>query len=322
MSEECGMEDRSQKSGRPPANRSARPYPSTAPWVFLTPYLLLTAVFFVYPFVNAIFLAFHRTNGPRSSIFVGLDNFAFVLSDPDFHTALLNTTIYALASILIQLPLSLGLALMLNSRKDRMKGVFRLILFSPQLVGQIFVGVLFGVVFLPRYGLFNRFLSQLIGWGLEKQWVADPTLVMPALIIISLWMYVGFNMIYFLAALQSVDQDLVEAAMIDGAGPWHVFRHVTLPAVMPTIIFVVVMSTIGSYQLFELPYALLNNGNDTGTYGPKNAGLTIVGYLYNTAFDAGDLGTGAAVGWILALVIFTLSMAQMKVLGSAYGDGK
>ncbi len=282
-----------------------------SPYVFLTPYVLLTCTFFVYPFVQAVLLAFYQTNGPRSRVFVGLSNFAFILSDPDFWTALRNTTVYALFSVFLQLPLSLGLALLLNTRRDRMRGFFRLLLFSPHLVGQIFVGVIFSVIFVPRYGLFNRFLQALMGWGLEERWLENPTLVMPALIVTSLWMYVGFNMIYFLAALQNVDTTLVEAAQIDGAGPWHVFWNVTLPAIKPVATFVVIMSTIGSFQLFELPYALLQGG-----FGPKNAGLTIVGYLYNSAFNAGDLGTGSAVGWILALIIFVISLIQIRISGT------
>ena len=246
----------------------------------------------------------------------GLSNFLFILRDSEFYTALRNTTVFAVFSVFLQLPLSLGLALLLNSRHDRMKGFFRLVLFSPHLVGQIFVGVIFSVIFVPRYGLFNRFLQALIGWGLEERWLENPALVMPALIVTSLWMYVGFNMIYFLAALQNVDRTLVEAAQIDGAGPWHVFRHVTVPAIKPVATFVVIMSTIGSFQLFELPYALLR-----GSFGPKNSGLTIVGYLYNSAFNAGDLGTGSAVGWILALIIFVISLAQIKVSGTMRTEG-
>lgn len=279
----------------------------SVPWIFLAPFLILTAMFFLYPFFSAIILAFHQTNGPASEVFVGFDNFSFVLTDPDFHTAIINTTIFAFASIFVQLPLSLGLAILLNNTKSKTTAFFRLIIFSPHLVGPIFVGVLFSVIFMPRYGLFNRFLQHLTGWGLEKQWLADSSLVMPALIIISMWMYVGFNMIYFLAALQDVDQGLVEAAKIDGAGPWNIFFNITVPAIKPIAVFVVIMSTIGSYQLFELPYALLQG------YGPKNSGLTIVGYLYNSAFASGDLGTGAAVGWILSLIIFTISMMQMKI---------
>ena len=285
----------------------------TAPWLFLSPYLVLTLIFFIYPFIYAIILAFYQTNGPKSWNFVGLENFAFVLADGDFHIAVWNTTIFALASILVQLPLSLGMALLLNSKKDRLKGVFRLILFSPYLVGQIFVGIIFSVIFMPRYGMFNRFLQEVIGWGLEKRWLENPNLVMPALIITAMWMYVGFNMIYFLAALQNVDQNLEEAALIDGANPWQLFWAVTFPAIKPVVLFVVVMSTIGSYQLFELPYALLQNAAGVAGYGPKDSGLTIVGYLYRTAFEAGDLGTGAAIGWLLAIIIFTISFMQMKI---------
>lgn len=282
-------------------------YHPAAPWVFLSPFIILTAIFFVYPFVNAVILAFYQTSGPSSRIFVGLDNFRFIISDPDFHTAIKNTSIYAAASVFIQLPLSLGLALLLNTGKDRLKGVLRLIIFSPHLVGSIFVGVLFSVIFMPRYGLFNRFLEELVGWGLEEQWLSNPALVMPAMIIISMWMYTGFNMIYFLAALQSVDKTLIEAATIDGANQWQLFRAVTLPTIKPVAVFVVVMSTIGSYQLFEMPYALLHG------FGPGNSGLTIVGYLYNTAFNSGDLGTGAAIGWVLSLIIFSITIFQMKI---------
>ncbi len=280
---------------------------SRTPWFFISPYLILTVVFFIYPFLDAIFLAFHQTNGPKSKIFVGWKNFTFVLSDSDFHTAFWNTTIYALASLCLQLPLSLGLALLLNSKKDRLKEVFRLILFSPHLVGQVFVGFIFSLLFMPRHGLFNRFLQKMIFWGLDQEWLSNPSLVMPALIIVSMWMYVGFNMIYFLAALQNVDQELTEAALIDGANSWQRFWAVTVPAIKPVAIFVVIMSTIGSYQLFEMPYSMLQG------YGPKDAGLTIVGYLYRTAFETGDLGTGAAIGWILALIIFVFSMAQMAI---------
>jgi len=297
------------------ATRSGGLYPKTAPYLFLAPSLALACVFFLYPLFNATALSFYQTNGAKTRVFVGLSNFAFVLTDPDFHTAVRNTTVYALFSIFLQLPLSLGLALLLNTRGDRLKSFFRLVIFSPHLVGQIFVGVLFGVLFTPRYGLVNRTLQALLGWGLEQQWLQDPQLVMPALILTSLWMYVGFNMIYFLAALQNVDQSLLEAAHIDGANAWQTFCAVTLPAIKPVATFVVIVSTIGSYQLFELPYALLQG------FGPKNSGLTIVGYLYNAAFQSGDLGTGAAVGWILALIIFAISVVQLRLSGTLREDG-
>jgi ABC-type sugar transport system permease subunit len=282
-----------------------------APHAFLSPYLLLTAVFFIVPFFNAVILAFYETNGPRARVFVGLANFRFLFQDPMFYRALENTTIFALASVFLQLPLSLGLALVLNSSDTRLKSVFRLILFSPNLVGQIFVGILFSVLFTPRYGLINRTFQTLFRWGLEEHWLTNPALVMPALIMTSLWIWVGFNMVYFLAALQSVDKTLEEAARIDGAGAWGVFWHVTLPSIRHVVIFVIIMCVIGSYQLFELPLTLLNA---TDGFGPDNSGLTLITYLYEMAFRSGDLGLGAAIGWIVAFIIFGISIFQIRVL--------
>lgn len=280
------------------------------PYAFLSPYILLTSVFFLYPFVNALLLTCYQTNGPRSRVFVGLDNFRYLLTDPTFHTALGNTTIFALVSVSLQLPLSMGLALLLNRGQSRVKGFFRLVLFSPNLVGQVFVGILFSVLFTPRYGLINRTSQALIRWGLEEQWLSNPKLVMPAIILTSAWLWVGFNMIYFLAALQGVDKSLEEAARIDGASPFQVFWHVTLPAMRHVVVFVVIMSIVGSYQLFELPVALLHASEG---FGPNNSGLTVITYLNEVGFRSGDLGLGSAVGFVVAVIIFTISLIQIRL---------
>lgn len=288
-----------------------------APWLLLSPYIAVTLMFTVYPLLNAGVLAFYQTNGPASRAFVGLDNFRFILSDPTFYRALQNTSIFALCSVFLQLPLSLGLALLLNTSQSRLKGFFRLVLFSPNLVGQIFVGILFSVLFTPRYGLINRFIQALTGWGLEKNWLGEPALVMPAIVLTALWVYVGFNMIYFLAALQSVDKSLEEAARIDGANPFQVFWNVTLPSMRHVVAFVVIISIIGSFQLFELPLALLPATNGRG---PDNAGLTVISYLYEIGFSQGDLGLGSAIGWVVALVILAVSALQIR-LSRATEDG-
>ena len=288
-------------------------YRGAAPWLLLAPYLAVTGVFTLYPLFNAAKLAFYQTNGPASRAFVGIDNFRFLLSDPIFYRALVNTCVFALCSVFIQLPLSLGLSLLLNSGNHRWKSFFRLVLFAPNLVGQIFVGILFGVLFTPRYGLINRFTHALTGWGLERNWLGEPALVMPAIVLTALWVYVGFNMIYFLAALQGVDKNLEEAARIDGANRVQVFWHVTLPAIRPVVVFVVITSIIGSFQLFELPLALLPLSNGRG---PDNAGLTVVGYLYDVGFNNGDFGLGSAVGWVVALVIALASALQLRLTGA------
>ena len=163
----------------------------------------------------------------------------------------------------------------------------------------------------PAYyfgGLLNNILYRLIGFDLDFPWIQDPRFVMPALIIASLWMWVGFNMIYFLAALQNVDKQLEEAATIDGANSWQKFIHVTLPAIRPIAGFVVLLSIIGAFQLFELPWMLLNQGP-----GPERAGLTIVMNLYQTGFQTGDLGYASAIGWVLALILVFLALFQRRM---------
>lgn len=276
-------------------------------WWFLLPTIAVLGTFIFYPVLLAAIMAFQQTSGAMAAEFIGWENFQFILSDPAFYKATRNTLIFAVVSVCVQLPLSLGLAMLLNTRGDRMKGFFRLIIFSPFLVGPIFVGILFAVLFTPRFGMINRFLHYMTGWGLEVAWLSNPAFVLPAIILTAMWMYVGFNMIYFLAALQSVSEDLMDAARVDGAGPWNRFKHVILPAIKPVAVFVVIMSTIGSFQLFELPFALLNT-----TAGPDNSGLTLVMYLYQHAFMSGDLGLGAAVGWLLAVAIFIISLIQIK----------
>ncbi len=281
-----------------------------APYLFVSPFLAMFLVFSLYPLLKSLILAFYITNGPKSSLFAGLENFRFLLHDPDFHTAVWNTTVYAFFSVALQLPVALGLALLLNSRLVRARNFFRLAFFSPNLVGQVFVAVLFGVIFLPEFGLLNRALHWLIGLPRETKWLQTPELVMPALVFTSLWMYVGFNMIYFLAALQAVDRDLYDAAAVDGANTFQRFLHVTLPAIRPVAVFVLVLATIGSFQLFELPFVLLGQGP-----GPDNAGLTVVMYLYINGFEAGDLGYASAVGWALAFIILVFSLAQLHLSG-------
>ena len=286
-----------------------------APYVFVSPFLLVFAVFGFWPLVKSLILSVYATNGPRSAVFVGANNFRFLLSDADFHTAVWNTVVYAFWSVFLQLPLALGLALLLSQRWLRGRAFFRLAFFSPHLLGQVFVGVLFYVLFIPQYGLLNKALHTAVGIPLDTKWLSDPALVMPALVLTSLWMYVGFNMIYFLAALQAVDQELYEAARVDGAGAWAQFRAVTLPGIKPVAVFVLITSTIGSFQLFELPYTMLNSSS-----GPNNAGLTIVMYLYQSGFVAGDLGYASAVGWTLALGVLVISLLQMRLTGAWKGS--
>jgi len=282
-----------------------------APYLFISPFLVVFAVFGVWPIIKSLVLSLYATSGPKDVVFVGLKNYRFLLSDGDFHTAVKNTIVFAFWSVVLQLPLALGLALLLSRRWVRGRVFFRLAVFAPYLVGQVFVGVLFAVLFIPQYGLLNQALHATIGLPLDTKWLDNPSLVMPALVLAALWLYTGLHMIYLLAALQAVDRELYEASQMDGANAMQQFWAVTVPSIRPVLIYVLITSTIGSFQLYELPYILLNS-----TPGPNNSGLTIVMYLYQTGFITGDLGYASAVGWTLALGVLLISLVQLKLTGA------
>jgi ABC-type sugar transport system permease subunit len=282
-----------------------------APYIFVSPFVILFAVFGVWPILHSLVLSFYHTVTPSDQNFVGLRNFRLMFADPDFHTAVWNTIVYTLFSVFFQLPLALFLAILLNSKWLAGRGFFRLAFFSPNLMGQVFVGLLFQVLFVSQYGLVTKAFHFLFHTPLDIKWLGDPVYVMPALVMTSLWMYVGFNMIYFLAALQAVDKELYDAATVDGANPWQTFLAVTLPGIKPVAIFVLVTATIGSFQLFELPWIMLNNAS-----GPDNSGLTIVMYLYQWGFIHGNLGYASAVGWTLAVGVLIISLIQMRITGA------
>lgn len=288
-----------------------------APYIFIAPFLMIFVVFGAYPIIKSVALSLYATNGPKDEVFVGLANYQFLLTDPDFRKAVQNTAVYTFFSVFLQLPIALGLAMLLSAQWVKGREFWRLAFFSPNLLGQVFVGVLFGILFQPQFGLINRGLNWLTNGAiaLDTKWLSDPNLVMPALVATSIWMYAGFNMVYFLAALQAVDRDLYEAAEVDGANPWQQFLNVTVPGIKPVITFVVVTATLGSFQLFELPYILLGN-----SAGPDQAGLTIVMYLYDRGFVTGDLGYASAVGWTLALGVLIISMIQVRLTGGVKGD--
>lgn len=281
-------------------------YPRWAPYVLVAPFVVVFGVFMVYPMLYSVVLSMQQTHGAKSSAFVFLDNFKFLLSDPQFWKAVRNTFVFAAGSVFIQLPLSLSLAMLLNHPKVRGRVFFRLVFFSPALVGTVFIAIMFGLMF-NKEGLVNFTLHGLFPmFNPEFAWLER--FVMGSLIIAALWQYVGFNMIYFLAALQNVSKDLSEAAEVDGAGPWHRFLNVTIPAIRPVASFVVLLSLIGSFQLFELAWVLLNNSG-----GPNDQGLTVVMYLYQKGFIQFDLGSASAIGWLLAVLLMLFAVVQHRV---------
>lgn len=292
-----------------------------APYVLIAPFVVLFLVFTLVPLMQSAPLATHHTFGPSATEYVGLEKFRQALGDPRFWTAMRNTLLFTAGSVFIQLPVALGLALLLNKPGIVGRGFFRLLFFSPQLVGLVFVAVLASVMFQKQKGLVNSSLAagadalrglpavNADAWlPSRSELLAIPwleTLALPTLVITALWMYAGFNMVYFLAALQNVPRELEEAAMIDGAGPVRRFTNVVLPSIRPVGIFVVLLSVIGSIQVFELAYIMLPEG-----VGLQDRGLTLVTYLFKSGFEVGDLGYATAIGWVIAVMLCAAAVTQ------------
>ncbi len=277
-----------------------------APYLFIAPFYLLFVVFMGYPLISSLVMSLYEMRGFQSRIFVGLGNFTDLFGDPIFWKSLRNTAYFAIGTLTLQLPIALLLAILLNSKFVKGKNVLRLAFFAPVLVAGVFVAIIFNLVYDQRAGLVNQ---EFVIFGKEIGWLNEEKYVMPAVILTGVWQWAGFNMIYFLAGLQGIRQELYEAAAVDGANWWQAFIHVTLPSLRPVIAFVFVVSMIGSLQLFDLPYILTNGGE------PADAGSTIVMYLYKNGFQFMRLGYAATIGWVLFFIIAIVSIIQLKLLG-------
>ena len=277
----------------------------SAPYVFTGPFFLWYAIFGLFPVVYAFYLSLHHQVGivARRS-FVGFQNYVELVSDERFRHSLWNTTYYGLGSIFIILPVALLLAVVLHSRALRFKGVFRIVFFVPLLTSSVVVAVIFALVFDTRYGLLNTYIVEPL--GLEPiEWLVNGTYVIPSLVLMGLWKWTGVNSLYYLAGLQNVPRETEEAARIDGAGSWAVFRHVTFPEIRPVVLFTVILAIIGSYNLFAEPYLLLQSAGDRG--------LMSMVYLYETAFGFARMTYAAALGYVLFFIILILSLLQLRV---------
>jgi ABC-type sugar transport system permease subunit len=277
-----------------------------APYLFIAPFYILFAIFMGYPLISSLIMSFYEMRGFQSRIFVGFGNFTDLFRDPIFWKSLWNTVYFALGTLILQLPVALLLAILLNSKLVKGKNFLRLAFFTPVLVAGVFVAIIFNLIFDQRAGLIN---NEFVLFGKEIGWLSNESYVMPAVILTGVWQWAGFNMIYFLAGLQGIRQELYEAAAVDGANWWQSFVHITLPSLRPVIAFVFVVSMIGSFQLFDLPYILTNGGE------PSDAGTTIVMYLYKNGFQFMRLGYAATIGWVLFIIIAIISIVQLKLLG-------
>lgn len=314
-------ESRSQRSRA--AGRSATPYQSTRNWwrrwgeetfaayLFLLPSFLVFAVFTFFPVIFSLVICFYRWNLPRQPIYIGLENFKWLFTDPidapAFRQSVFNSFYYALGGIPLNMAISLLIALFLNRR---LRGVefFRMAYFLPTITSTVAVSVVWMWIYHPAdYGLLNSLFLKL---GLSPQaWLRDPDLAMPALIAMGIWKGMGYNVIIFLAGLQNIPTHLYEAAEIDGAGGWDKFRRITWPLLGPTTFYILVIAVINSLKAFAQMHVMTQGG-------PLGRTTTIVYYLYQQGFETFRLGKASVVAAVLFVLLLVLTFVQFKTVGS------
>ena len=272
--------------------------------LLLAPALVLFVGFVLIPIAVAAYYSLYSWNGfgPLTN-FVGLDNYVDALSGDVFQSAIGHNLIIVALTIIVQLPVSLGLALLLN-RKLRGRAFLRMIVFAPYVLSEAVTAVIWLLILQPG-GFVDEVLRGVgLGWFV-KQWLADPKIVLYTLFVVITWKYIGFGVILLLAGLQGIPAELREAAALDGASPWQATRHVVLPLLGPTIRVWIFLAVIGSLQLFDLVWIMTLGG-------PANASTTMVTYLTDHGFKRYEFGFGSAVAVILFIICFTFALLYQR----------
>ena len=266
--------------------------------IFLLPALLGTLIFIIIPVLCSFGLSFAKWDLLNPITFVGLENYKNLFNDKVFYQTLINTMVFAISTSTFGVIIPLILASVLNS-KIRGSEFYKTAYFLPFITPMIVIGIVWGWIFDPNIGLLNKLLH------LHINWLYDVKFAMPALIAVSVWKLIGYNMIIFLSTLSSISQSLFEAAKIDGANSLQTFRHVTVPMLSPTIFFVVIITTISSFQVFDLIY-LMTQG------GPFNSTNVLVYSIYQNAFEYFNVGKASAIAYVLFAIILVLTLLQWK----------
>ncbi|MBY3465609.1 sugar ABC transporter permease [Rhizobium laguerreae] len=274
--------------------------------ILLVPALAIYAVFALYPMLNVVILSFQKWNGldPQRQ-FVGLANYAAIFTkDPVFWVAFRNTVIWTVMSLIFPPMVGLLLALSLNQKIFGRNGL-RAIFYLPVIIAPIAVATMWKWMYDPFFGLFSQLLTS---WGMQgwiNDWLGNRDIALYSVFVAYLWQTVGFSMVLFLAGLQNVSQTLVEAARIDGAGRWAVFKHVTLPALRPTITIVLVLSVISSLKAFDIVYGLTGGG-------PAQSTQMLALWAFTQAMQIFDFGRGAAISVVLLLITMAVVIPYLK----------
>jgi len=280
-----------------------------AAWWFLAPALILIGAFFVLPVLAGFVLSvtdfdIYAIGDPRVARVIGAANYREVLTDPEFWNALRNTLVYVLIGGPLAVATSLAAALLVNARRARAKGLFRVVFFTPVVTTLVAVALVWRYLYHPRYGLLNWGLAHL---GLPTvDWLGDPHWAMPAIILLALWKNFGYNMLIFVAGLQSIPEELFEAAALDGAGRWQRIRHIVLPSLQPTMVFVTVMTLLGNFQLFAEPYVMTQGG-------PLRSTVSLVMLMYEQGFRWWRMGRAASIAFLLFLLMLGATRLQLRL---------
>jgi len=274
-----------------------------APYIFILPFYILFMTFMIYPIGFGLFLSFHQWSGIGPMEYVGVGQYFRLFTDETFLLSFFNTIWYMIASLVCNLTFSLILAVILNSQLVKFKGGFRAIYFLPIVTSTVAAAIMFTLLYDKDYGLLN---VPLIALGKAPiDWLGSTDLSKLAVIGVIIWRWMGFNMVYFLAGLQTIPQELYEVAEIDGANRTKKFFYITVPLLRPIILLVSVLTLIGSSQIFEEPYILT-------TGGPADSSLSIAQYLYRVGMEYLNLGYAAAIGFFLFGMVFFFSWLQIK----------
>ncbi len=274
---------------------------NVAGWAFVLPAVLLILTFNIVPIIWSALLSFQRTNLLSPPEWIGLQNYAALSKDPLFKASVEHSVIYTVLFVPLSVAGGLFAAIALN-RRIRGVRLYRTAVFVPVVASTIATAIMFLWLFDPTFGLANWLLGK-VGLG-PFGFFESPNAALYSIVGMTIWGWIGFNVIIYLAALQGIPQELVEAAEIDGAGRWGLFRNITLPLLGPATLFLVVWSTINALQLFDEVYFLTRGGPGTATY-------VVVFYLFDLAFQQGIAGYAAAIAYVLFVAIMVLTIAQL-----------
>ena len=296
-----------------------------APYVLLSPFVVLFLVFGLFPILFSFYLMFHTwdpVQGLDSMAFVGLENLSFAAEDPLVWTSMYNTLWLAVASGLPQHLVAIPLAYLINERLGSWRNAAMGVYFLPYITSTVAIAIMFSTLFSTDYGAVNAALQALaqspwLGAVLPQEnidWLGQPETIKPVVAMVVFWRYVGFNVILYVAAMQSIPRDLYEAARMDGAGGARIFWFITLPQLKPMMYLGVTLTVIGGLQLFEEPFILTG-----GKGGIEYSGMTTAMYMYRTAFDFNDFGLASAISWMLFVVILVLTVLTNRAFKSKCG---